>query len=219
MSLLTSSTYAGPDEPLWAVAGSGGGGGGVSSVTASGAGITASPTTGAVVVANTGVTSLIAGAGISVSSASGAVTVANTATAPSYNGFQTYSFTIGVDNAIPVTGTCGTINLGTGNVGDGPLLFQNATGGTGWNMIHRLVLTNASFNSNTRVIITNFRSASVSGGGLTTNFNSYSGSSLYGTFGALPAGLLVNITGSDAVPNQTTAIQYSVDFFIVQFNP
>jgi hypothetical protein len=112
MSLLPTSTFAGPSqaEALWAVAGSvgpgggvtqlvagsgitldpstgegvvtinasGGGGGGVTSVTASGAGITASPTTGAVVLANTGVTSLVAGSGISVSSASGAVTVTNT---------------------------------------------------------------------------------------------------------------------------------------------
>jgi hypothetical protein len=55
----------------------GGGGGGVTSVTASGAGITATPTTGAVVVANTGVTSLVAGAGITLSGATGAVTVTN----------------------------------------------------------------------------------------------------------------------------------------------
>lgn len=48
----------------------------VNSVTASGAGITATPTTGAVVIANTGVTSLIAGQDITVSSATGAVTVA-----------------------------------------------------------------------------------------------------------------------------------------------
>jgi len=52
--------------------------GGVASVTASGSGITASPTTGAVVIANTGVTSNVAGTGISVSSATGAVTVGNT---------------------------------------------------------------------------------------------------------------------------------------------
>ena len=75
MSVLPSATYAGTDEALWAAAG-GGGGGGVSSVTASGAGITATPTSGAVVLANTGVTSLIAGAGISVSAAVGAITVA-----------------------------------------------------------------------------------------------------------------------------------------------
>jgi hypothetical protein len=47
----------------------------VNSVTASGAGITASPTTGAVVIANTGVTSAVAGQDITVSSATGAVTI------------------------------------------------------------------------------------------------------------------------------------------------
>jgi hypothetical protein len=52
--------------------------GGVSSVTASGSGITASPTTGAVVIANTGVTSNVAGTGIGVSGATGAVTISNT---------------------------------------------------------------------------------------------------------------------------------------------
>jgi hypothetical protein len=48
---------------------------GVTSVTASGSGITASPTTGDVIVANTGVTSLVAGTGISVSGATGDVVV------------------------------------------------------------------------------------------------------------------------------------------------
>lgn len=52
--------------------------GAVASVTGSGAGISVSPTTGAVVVQNTGVTSAVAGAGISVSGATGAVTIANT---------------------------------------------------------------------------------------------------------------------------------------------
>jgi len=51
---------------------------GVASVTASGAGISASPTTGAVVISNTGVTSNVAGTGISVSGATGAVTITNT---------------------------------------------------------------------------------------------------------------------------------------------
>ena len=53
---------------------------GVSSVAASGSGISASPTTGNVVIQNTGVTSLVAGSGISVSGATGAVTVTSTAT-------------------------------------------------------------------------------------------------------------------------------------------
>ena len=47
----------------------------VSSVSGTGAGISVSPTTGAVVVSNTGVTSIVAGTGISVSGATGAVTV------------------------------------------------------------------------------------------------------------------------------------------------
>lgn len=47
----------------------------VSSVTASGSGITASPTTGAVVISNTGVVSLIAGSNISLSGSTGTVTV------------------------------------------------------------------------------------------------------------------------------------------------
>lgn len=47
----------------------------VSSVTGSGAGINVSPTTGAVVVSNTGVTSLVAGTNITLSGATGAVTV------------------------------------------------------------------------------------------------------------------------------------------------
>jgi len=59
----------------------GGGGSGVLSVTASGAGISATPTTGAVVVENTGVTSIVAGGGIGISGTTGAVTVTNTATA------------------------------------------------------------------------------------------------------------------------------------------
>ena len=51
---------------------------GTISVTASGAGISASPTNGNVIIANTGVTSAVAGTGISVSGATGAVTITNT---------------------------------------------------------------------------------------------------------------------------------------------
>jgi len=52
--------------------------GAVASVTGSGAGISVAPTTGAVVVQNTGVTSAVAGAGISLSGGTGAVTITNT---------------------------------------------------------------------------------------------------------------------------------------------
>ena len=50
----------------------------VNSVTGSGAGISVSPTTGAVIVSNTGVTSAVAGTGIGVSAGTGAVTFSNT---------------------------------------------------------------------------------------------------------------------------------------------
>lgn len=53
--------------------------GGVSSVTASGAGITASPTSGAVVIANTGVTSLACSSPAFCSGATGAVTISSVA--------------------------------------------------------------------------------------------------------------------------------------------
>lgn len=52
--------------------------GAVSSVSGSGAGISVSPTTGVVVVSNTGVTSAHASTGISVSATSGSVTITNT---------------------------------------------------------------------------------------------------------------------------------------------
>jgi hypothetical protein len=47
----------------------------VNSVSGSGAGISVSPTTGAVVVSNTGVTSIVAGSNISISGGTGAVTI------------------------------------------------------------------------------------------------------------------------------------------------
>lgn len=86
MSLLPTSTYAGPSqaEALWAVAGSTGPGGGVTQLVA-GAGVTLDPSTGEGVVTISasgggggGVTSIVAGAGISVSSPAGDVTVSNT---------------------------------------------------------------------------------------------------------------------------------------------
>jgi hypothetical protein len=79
------------------------GGTGVTSVTASGSGITASPTTGAVVITNTGVTSNVAGTGIGVSSGTGASTIS--LTTPSYNGL--------ISTAVSFQGTTGSIYSGT----------------------------------------------------------------------------------------------------------
>lgn len=53
----------------------GGGGGAVAQVTGSGAGINVTPTTGNVVVTNTGVTSLIPGPGVTLSGSTGAITI------------------------------------------------------------------------------------------------------------------------------------------------
>jgi hypothetical protein len=50
----------------------------VSSVSGSGAGISVSPTTGAVIVSNTGVTSIVAGTNIAISGGTGAVTISAT---------------------------------------------------------------------------------------------------------------------------------------------
>jgi len=58
---------------------------GVTSVSGSGAGVSVSPTTGAVVVSNTGVTSIVAGTNISISGATGAVTINSTDTNTTYN--------------------------------------------------------------------------------------------------------------------------------------
>lgn len=51
---------------------------GVSSLTAGGAGLLVSPSTGSVIIKNTGVTSITAGTGVSVSNTTGAITLTNT---------------------------------------------------------------------------------------------------------------------------------------------
>lgn len=93
--------------------------GGVSSVTA-GTGITATPTTGAVVVSNSGVTSAVAGSGISVSGPTGAVTVANTGVT-----------SIVAGSGITVSGSTGAVTLSaTASVaGSSPLWTPPASAG------------------------------------------------------------------------------------------
>ena len=77
----------------------------VSSVSGSGAGISVSPTTGAVVVSNTGVTSNVAGTGISVSGATGAVTITNTGVT-----------SIVAGTAITVSGSTGAVTINNAGV-------------------------------------------------------------------------------------------------------
>lgn len=83
----------------------------VSSVTGSGSGINVSPTTGAVVVSNTGVTSLVAGTNITLSGSTGAVTI--TATGGGTGSISTVSGTDSTSGTTPAT-TTHTITHGLG---------------------------------------------------------------------------------------------------------
>jgi hypothetical protein len=78
---------------------------GVASVSGSGAGISVSPTTGAVVISNTGVTSNVAGTGISVSGATGAVTITNTGVT-----------SIVAGTAITISGATGAVTINNAGV-------------------------------------------------------------------------------------------------------
>jgi hypothetical protein len=103
----------------------------VTSVTGSGAGISVSPTTGAVVVSNTGVTSLAGTAGnITASASTGAVTLnlATAGTAGTYGTVTTDTFgrvTAGVVVSLPANG-----GTGTGTAPTAGQLLVGVTGGT-----------------------------------------------------------------------------------------
>jgi hypothetical protein len=94
-----------------------GGAGGVTSVTGSGSGILVSPSTGAVVVQNTGVTSITAGSGITVSANTGGITISASGSA----GVSSISFgstgltpSTATTGAVTVSGTLAVANGGTG---------------------------------------------------------------------------------------------------------
>lgn len=72
----------------------------VRSVTATGSGITTTPTSGSVVVANTGVTSLIAGAGVSISGSTGAITISTVPLPTTGIAFDASSSAQGVSTSI-----------------------------------------------------------------------------------------------------------------------
>ncbi len=99
--------------------------GAVTSVSGSGAGISVAPTTGAVVVSNTGVTSAVAGTDISVSGATGAVTINDTSTLASVTGRgnSTPAY-LGVNGATPSSAYGLQVNSG----GTGAILGSSATG-------------------------------------------------------------------------------------------
>lgn len=98
------------DYATFTLTATGTGGGAVSQVTGSGAGISVTPTTGNVVVTNTGVTGLTAGTGISLSGSTGNVTI--TATGGGGTGTVTNIATGAGLTGGPIT-TTGTIALAT----------------------------------------------------------------------------------------------------------
>jgi len=143
----------------------GGGGGAVSSVSGSGNGVLVSPTTGAVVVSNTGVHSFngltgavqgvsaaVAGDGIAVSGATGAVTITNT----------------GVTRAVAGTGI--SVSGATGSVTITNIGVQSFNGNTG-------AVTGASLGANTFTALNTFNA------GITTEF-------IYASTGSTFAGTL-----------------------------
>ena len=102
----------------------------VSSVTGSGSGINVSPTSGAVVVSNTGVTAATAGTGISVSGATGNVTFTNSGVTSIVAG-SGISIS-GATGAVTITATggggSGTFALNDGSAASPSLYFTNSTG-------------------------------------------------------------------------------------------
>lgn len=185
----------------------GGGGGGVTSVTASGAGITATPTTGAVVVANTGVTSIVAGTGVTVSGPTGAVTI-NAPGGSGLRGWALYPYVAGSTTTITPSGTCGRILLGTPSNSSSDL-FGNDTGGTGWQLKGQLIIGGPNVTARTRCFLSNFRVnniSSTSSGSLVFNFLNVTLSTFDYT--------TVQIQSSGPLPSSTVPTQYSVDFFL-----
>lgn len=104
--------------------------GSVTSVTGSGSGINVSPTSGAVVVSNTGVTAATAGTGISVSGATGNVTFTNSGVTSIVAG-SGISIS-GATGAVTITATggggSGTFALNDGSAASPSLYFTNSTG-------------------------------------------------------------------------------------------
>jgi len=151
-----------------------------STVTASGAGISASPTSGAVVISNTGVTSIVAGTNVTISGATGAVTVNSTAA----GGATTGSFTATTTGLSGATMPCSWTLSGNSVT----LFVGTATGTTG---------TGTSFSiTNLPAAIQPVTSKYAAGGTLAVNNSAQSNSLTALVIGAtLSFGLLGNSIG------------------------
>lgn len=135
-------------EGVVTITASGGGAGGVTSVSSGGPGITCIPTTGAVVVDNTGVTSLVAGPGVAISGATGAVTV-STSGFPVFTPLQTFTYNgNGVNETYTVTSNAFRILFNQG----GNTLF--VAGVSGWLNNGDITIGNPAWNDNTIVMVT-----------------------------------------------------------------
>ncbi len=138
-SIATTGTITSGGQPVCVLNGTNCPPSAVSSVNAMGAGISVNPTSGAVYVQNTGVTSLIAGAGIGLSGSTGSVTITNTATGIGGSGTSGYvarftpnGTTLGTsvmqDNGVTVG--VGTVPSATGLLVAGPTNLAYAITGT-----------------------------------------------------------------------------------------
>ena len=168
---------------------SGGGGGGVTSVSSGGPGITCIPTTGAVVVDNTGVTSLVAGTNITLSGATGAVTVNAIPTPFPQTGVQNFSHLNAPSNFV-VTGNAFRIGL------DAAVPFTNTASVGGWTLSAPITISNPAWNANTLVLI--------SAGGVFVLYNldttiTYLSGEISCGITASPAARSVRVSGGGAV--------------------
>lgn len=200
-------------EGVVTISASGGSGGGVTSVTASGAGITATPTTGAVVLANTGVTSLVAGAGISLSGSSGAVTVTNSSPFTG-GGFQNFTFVPGTSaqQDFAVTGSCGKITLGFGDASPPPFVANSV--GSGWTLNGTMALTNSNWNAQTLIFVTLANPPAFISGGVVT----LQGMAI--TVGdGINAERRILIQGQGTPPNAGFGSPYTLSYVVVQGSP
>ena len=183
---------------------------GVSSLTAGGAGLLVSPSTGSVIIKNTGVTSLTAGTGVSVSNTTGAITINNTGitSLTAGTGISVSGSTITNNGVRSITaGTnvsiTGTANNPIVNLAPSPLpagVAINLNGGN-YDFTNPALLANCIL----------YSSVPIYNSGITINFPTYA--QLVATYGAnavIPF-TIGNLNQNQAPPLQTVYLTCSND--------